>query len=437
MEEKHIILTALQQKAYDTMVEGKNLFLTGQGGTGKSLVIRKFREEWRGRKNIAVTSTTGVSALLIRGITLHSYLGIGLGTSSVMSLYDKISKTKTLQNWRMTDVLIIDEVSMLHPDLFDKIEHLGRLLRQNNKPFGGIQLVLSGDWLQLPVVGSDKMCFEASCWNRCGFVTVVLTENVRQGDERFQRCLSEMRMGKLTGDNLDLIKSLMDVKLEEKNGVKPTIILTTNADVDVINKREIDKLAGEEGDINARKFYSYDMEIEVASRGRRNIKGMMERISEKYKKNCNAPTELMLCKDAQVMLLYNCSVEEGLVNGSRGVVTDFIEGIPVVRFLNGVEMTVGWKTWDYEEDDDLIISISQIPLRLGYAVTVHKCQGATLDYAVVNLRHVFEYAQVYTALSRVKSVEGLSITGLDLKGIRAHPKALRFYREQEEEFDVV
>jgi len=422
---KYFKLTGLQQKAYDIMAKGENLFLTGQGGTGKSMVISMFREEFRQKRNIAVTSTTGVSALLIGGTTLHSYLGIGLGQGSVDSLYDKIYKSKARKNWQLVDTLIIDEVSMLNCDLFDKLEHLGRLLRENNKPFGGIQLILSGDWLQLPVIDSDKFCFESTCWNRCNFTIVCLTENVRQSDKEFQECLSELRKASLSPKSKQLLESLINKELVSVNGILPTIIHTTNAEVDVINKKELEKLQNK--DDEKRKFFSYDMEIEVFG----THKGNMERTVEKYKKNCNAPTELILCKDAQVMLLYNMDISIGLVNGSRGVVVDFVEGIPLVRFLNGNEVIVDFQTWNYEENEQLVASISQIPLRLAYAVTVHKCQGATLDYAKVNLRNVFEYAQVYTALSRVKSMNGLSIIGLDFKGIRAHPKALQFYRENE------
>lgn len=418
-------MTDLQKKAYDLMVEGKNLFLTGQGGTGKSMIIKKFRAEFRTKRNIAVTSTTGVSALLIGGTTLHSYLGIGLGQSSIDTLFNKIIKSKAKKNWTLVDTLIIDEVSMLNPVLFDKLENLGRLIRRNEKPFGGIQLILSGDWLQLPVIDSETFCFESKCWNRCQFNTVCLTENIRQKDEEFQKCLQEIRIGKLSEESTSLLKTLINKKLNIKDGILPTVMHTTNAEVDIINKRELENLAAnvQEG---VRKFYSYDMEIEITGGNPKYYD--VEKLAQKYKKHCNAPTELILCKDAQVMLLYNLELEAGLVNGSRGVVTDFIEGIPVVKFLNGIEMLIDFKIWNYEEDDQIVVSISQVPLRLAYAITVHKCQGATLDYAQVNLRNVFEYAQVYTALSRVKNMDGLSIVGLDFKGIKAHPKALQFYK---------
>ena len=412
-------LTPTQNEAYSYMAQGKSIFLTGPAGTGKSTLIKLFRKVYGSQKNIAITSTTGISAILLGGTTLHSYLGIGLGTGSVGALTTKILKTPYLRKkWKQVDVLIIDEVSMLDPELFDKLEAIARAVRYDTRPFGGIQLILSGDMCQLPVVGSDDFCFEAETWDACVEETVYLNEIIRQTNPEFQTCLNEARIGKLSSTSKKLLKSCLYKKLTNDFGIKPTKLFPTNAQVDYMNEKELDILAEDE-----REFKQYDMEIEVYG----SVKNR-EYVLEKYRKNCIASEELQLCKDSQVMLLHNLDIDSGLVNGSRGVVTGFIEDLPVVKFLNGQERTIDYHIWEMMDQDTKLMSITQIPLKLAYAVTIHKIQGATLDYAEVDLENVFEYGQAYCAISRVRSPDGLSLTGLDFKKIKAHPKAKKYYK---------
>jgi ATP-dependent DNA helicase PIF1 len=203
-------------------------------------------------------------------------------------------------------------------------------------------------------------------------------------------------------------------------GIKPTRIYTTNAAVDAMNEKELDKLA-EDND-----FYQYDMEIYFYE-----FVQDREQALEKYRKNCLAPERMQLCKGAQVMLLHNLDVQGGLANGSRGVVIDFVEGIPIVRFLNGVECPIDFHSWEIEEGKKKIVRITQMPLKLAWSVTTHRIQGSTLDYAEVELSNIFAYGQAYVSLSRVKSAEGLSIIEINFDGIRAHPKALEFYKNLE------
>jgi ATP-dependent DNA helicase PIF1 len=424
-------LTVKQRLAYDYMVQGKNVFITGPSGTGKSSVIKLFKKLYGSTKTIAITSTTGISALLIGGTTLHSYAGIGMGTGSVGAMSTNILKKPYLRNrWAKLDVLIIDEVSMLSPELFDKLEEVGRIVRRSKpqrlmaknepeEPFGGIQIVLSGDFLQLPVVKSDNFCFEAKSWDRVIPHTVNLTKIIRQDNREFQKCLNNLRFGRLTRNTKELLMSCVGVELKNDDGIKPTRIHTTNAAIDQINEEELDKLVTEDTE-----FVQFDMEMYLYE-----FVKNREWAYEKYRKYCLAPSVLQLCIGAQVMLLHNLEIEEGLVNGSRGVVVGFVEDLPRVKFLNGTERIIDYHIWEYEENDKKMMRITQIPLKLAWAVTVHKSQGQTLDYAEVDLSNVFEYGQAYVALSRVKSKEGLSIVALDFDTIRAHPKAKAYYKK--------
>lgn len=416
---KNIKLTDMQLTAYNAIKSGKNVFLTGSAGTGKTLVIKSYVKEYSSKRKIAITSTTGTSAILLGGTTLHSYLKIGLGKENVSKLYQKISSKRTwVKIWRDLNCLIIDEISMLDPILFDKLEHLARLIRSDSRPFGGIQLVLSGDFLQLPCVGTDNFCFEANSWNNCIEQTYVFTEIIRQSDCEFQNCLNFLRFGIVNETVINTLNSRIGVELKNDFNIKPTKLYSKNLEVDELNDRELDILASD-----GREFYEYNMEIKL-------IKNIPFDVLEKIKKNCNAVETLQLCIGAQVMLLVNYDVSLGLCNGSRGVVVNIVEDIPIVNFLNGCCIPVPHYTWDIEDSDDLILRIIQIPLKIGYATTIHKSQGSSLDYVEIDLTDIFDYGQAYVALSRVKKLEGLSIIGIDYDKIIAHPIALQFYKNK-------
>lgn len=428
-------LTKRQDEALKYMLRGDNILLTGPAGTGKTLVISQFKKLSGVNKTIAVTSMTGISAILLGGVTMHSYLGIGLGRGTAEELADAIkSNPRSKRKWTDLDVLIIDEVSMLSPELFDKLEKVAGIVRKRNrllanapsikeKPFGGIQLILCGDFLQLPVVnGNDSFCFEAEKWKECIQRVVYLNEIVRQPDPEFQNVLNDLRYGIVSEEARSLLDSCIGVELKNEFGVKPTRIYTTNRDVDGMNERELDKLA----EANP-PFYQYDMEVYFYDFVTDRNSAM-----EKYRKNCIAPERIQLCVGAQVMLLCNLDVESGLANGSRGVVTGFIEGVPEVCFANGQTRLIDYNTWEIFEGKKKIVKITQVPLKLAWCITVHKSQSVTLDLAEVDLTNIFEYGQGYVALSRVKTKDGLKIIGINYEAIRAHPKAVRFYRELEE-----
>ena len=412
-----------RDRYYGFELDNNHRFLLGNFlVTHNTSCVKLFVKIYKSTKIIGVTSTTGISALLFGGTTLHSFLGIGLGKESVEELISKIFKRSYLRKrWNELEILIIDELSMLSPILFDKLEEIARRVRYDERPFGGIQLILSGDFLQLPCVNSDYFCFESKTWNKCipdGNI-IYLNEIMRQENIEFQNCLNNVRLGLLTKTTKKLLETRIGIELKNDFGIKPTKLFSTNYSVDLINDEELDKLA--ESGID---FFEYNMETHI-------YPGVKDKqyIIEKYKKNCNAPDVLQLCIGAQVMLLYNIDLTGGLVNGSRGVVSGFLEDIPIVKFLNGREIIIDYHTWEVEEQGKKILKSIQIPLKLAYACTIHRVQGSTLDYAEVDLSNLFEFGMAYVALSRTKNLEGLSIKGIDFDKIIAHPKALKFYHD--------
>jgi ATP-dependent DNA helicase PIF1 len=229
--------------------------------------------------------------------------------------------------------------------------------------------------------------------------------------------LNKVRVGIIDKQVKTVLNSRIGIALHNEYDIKPTGLFSKNCDVDRINDTELDKLA-EDG----RQFYEYKMEI-VVYPGVSNKSAALE----KFHKYCTAPTTLQICKGAQVMLLKNLDIQNGLANGSRGVITGFISDIPLVKFLNGEERLIDQNIWEVEENDKKILRAQQIPLKVAYAISIHKSQGCSLDYAEIDLSDIFEYGQAYVALSRVKSLEGLSIIDIDYDHIKAHPKATAYY----------
>jgi ATP-dependent DNA helicase PIF1 len=409
-------LTHKQLNIIEKIKTGQNIVITGPGGSGKSRIIKAIDTN----KNFKITAMTGAAAVLINGSTLHSFLGIGLGNASEHELLVKISTNKKiLKRWKDLEILIIDEISMLSAELFDKINYMAKHVRHNRHPFGGIQLVLSGDFLQLPCI-KGNFCFESDTWEECCFEIFNLTKILRQSNPVFQECLNNARHGRLSNDNLKYITT--NQSIDELSRIRPTKIFCFNADVDEINNKKLAKIKSLKhkytADINYTNIYDSSKH-----------KLLFEDIS----KNCNAQPVLHLAIGAQVMLLVN--VFDNLINGSRGVVVDFhTDDTPIVLFKNGITKQIPFHNYEVlDNNKSVIANIWQIPLRLAYAITVHKSQGLTLDSAVVDLRGVFDYGQAYVALSRVRNINGLCLINATCASFRAHPKALAFYESLTEE----
>lgn len=426
-----------QQKALDLMLEGHNICLTGSAGVGKSYTIAEFLAQ--SDKKVAVTSTTGVSAILINGVTIHSWAGIekGEGTAKELLMLVK-SKPRPKKRIRETDVLIIDEFSMLDAELLDSLDLIFRGIRCNNFPFGGIQLIAVVDFAQLPPVKAKGFAFSAKSWP--GLIPkdniIHLTQVMRQTDQDFVTALNKIRFSDpCLEDPNDPSRKLLDTRVIEPDKrveievdgckLEPTLLYSHKADVEYLNTQRLKEL------LTTQENHVFDMTVKLSKKEHQiYIDGVL--------KNIQCSRELHLAVGAQVMLLINRDFEAQLVNGSRGVVKSFIHeydsvnsvdrvvGIEVA-FKNGITSVIDPHVWTVKVRDDVKISIIQYPLTLAYALTIHKSQGSTLDFATVDLGSCFAPGQVYVALSRVRSLDGLYILDIDYSKIRTHPAVKAFY----------
>lgn len=418
-------LNKQQKNALDIMKRGKNVFLTGQAGTGKSYTLKVFIKHCIERNiKYAITSTTGVSALLVGGVTLHSWAGILLGMEDKETLLERVQK-KAYIRWIRTQVLIIDEISMMSPDLLEKLDYIGKKVRRSPKPFGGIQLIFCGDFAQLPPVKSDY-CFKNTIWDLLVDTNIYLTENMRQTDPVFQRILNEVRMGEPSQETIEILQSRIGAQIQTADGIIPTKLYSHRATVAKINRDSLMGLITEKNPIR-----TYTSKDRVKKKGG-NLIG--SRYEDQYLSRCDkifqAVKTLELCVGAQVMLLVNRDLKSGLANGSRGVVIGFENDLPVVRFVNGLEVPIDRNTWSMKIAENIIVSRNQIPLMLAWANTIHKSQGATLDCAQIDLgATIFTYGQSYTALSRCKSLDCISIVTFDPNKIACSPYVRDFYQK--------
>ena len=422
-----ITLCETQQRVVDLIESGFNVFMTGMAGSGKSVVIKTLLERNRGYSGFFVSSTTGTSALSIGGKTLHSLLGIGLGKDTIPAMIARIRKNKKkLAVWISARILVIDEVSMLSPTLFDKLEKVAQQIRRSAAPFGGVQLLLSGDFLQLPVVGEKAFCFESDAWKKCIDTTIFLDKNFRQSaDPAYAACLSEIRFGEMSATTLEMLESRVGADVSQ-NGVAPTKLYACNKDVDAENMAELQSIFEKNPKLD---LYEYECIIGF-------IDTKMTR--DAAIKTANVPEILQLCVGLQVMMLRNsANPAVKLVNGSRGVIVRFekMDGVmlPFVRFLSGVETLIKPAEWTIQNESGKTQAVvSQIPLKPAYALSIHKAQGITLDCAIIDLEEVFEENQAYVALSRVSTLAGLSLRNSMDKSksrVRANKSAILFYKQ--------
>jgi ATP-dependent DNA helicase PIF1 len=456
-------LTLKQRTVVDKVLARENVFMTGGAGVGKSHVLKCVVAIARRRgMKVVVTASTGVAADQIDGVTLHSQLGLGLAQEPLPVLLKKVARSgKIKKKWAGVQLLVIDEVSMVDPDFFETVDQVLRaLFRKPLLPFGGVALLITGDFFQLPpVLPRDRpvhlpsFAFQTRAW-RDAIPTesvVQLIEIFRQaGDPQLAHVLSRLRRAEHTLDDIVLLCGRVGAVLELPDGIEPTRMYSRKVCVDAINHRKLGELPAESDShvFPSSCFFDLDTEGPSKKRPRASSSGapastsVMTRVQKvaalkeaqvHVRKHAPTAEELHLKVGAQVMLLANLDVESGLVNGSRGVVTGFArhggaDPQPTVKFASR-ELTMERYVWEHAVPGAGTVSFRQIPLRLAWAVTIHKAQGLSLDYIDIKLdRSVFEYGQAYVALSRVRSLEGLTLEAFVKSVLRAHPEVIEFYR---------
>jgi len=388
------------------MMSGANVFLTGAPGAGKTYILQKFIDNVQmAGKRVAVTASTGIAASHIGGTTIHSWSGLGI--MDVLSEHDldRLGDNERLvKRYNATDILVIDEVSMLHGYRLDMINALAKVLRYSDKPFGGMQVILVGDLFQLPPItrGSEEENFAhmSQAWEELDLQICYLNEQHRQhGEDGLLDLLEAMRRNDLRERHIELIQDRLAQQDYEPESV--TRLYSHNMDVDTINQRHLDQIEADE-----RTFKML-------------AKGSKAKI-EQLKKGLLAPEELVLKIGAEVMFVAN-NFGGGYVNGSRGRVIGFHKGMPVVELQNGKTVDVEMNTWSLTEDGKVKAEVSQFPLRLAWAITIHKSQGMSLDSAIIDLSRAFTPGMGYVALSRVRSADGLYIKGINKMALTLHP----------------
>ena len=400
-----------QKDALKILKAGKNVYLTGAAGSGKTYALNEYISYLKNRGvSVAVTASTGIAATHIGGTTIHSWSGLGIkDTLDDRDIEYLISKEHLYKRFEKTKVLVIDEVSMLSSRLFDAVERVCRAMKRSEEPFGGMQMVLSGDFFQLPPIaregGGAEFIHSSEVWEKMDIRVCYLDEQFRHKDSSLEKILNEMRSGTILPASKN---KLMEIR--EKNSASPRLVSATrlythNVDVDAENERELEKLEGK-----ARVY-------EMSSSGKTHI-------VEALKKGVLAPENLRLKKKAAVMFVKN-SFDEGYVNGTLGIVEDFDNnGLPIVRTFSGQKIYVTPAEWTVEEDGKVLAKVEQLPLRLAWAITVHKSQGMSLDSAEIDLSKAFVPGQGYVALSRLRDFAGLSLRGLNDMALMMHPRAM-------------
>jgi hypothetical protein len=406
-----------QKEALEILKKGHNAFITGAAGSGKTFLLNSYIDFLRKNSiGAAVTASTGIAATHIGGMTVHAWTGLGIKDSLSEGDINGLKTRNYLKSrYRKTNVLIIDEVSMLHSSQLDLIDKLFQAFKENELPFGGVQVVLCGDFFQLPPVvrsgGSQKkFAYHAMSWQSLDPKICYLDEQHRQNDDLFLAVLNAIRNNAVGSQERAYLQSRIGKDVSGK--IEPTKLYSHNADVDLENSQELRKISGKE--------YLYRMEGHGG-----------ESLLESIKRGCLAPDVLHLKIGARVMFVKN-NFEDGYSNGTLGVVKSLDEENICVRTREGRIVEVGLANWMIEEDGKIKAQISQYPLRLAWAITVHKSQGMSLDAARIDLSQSFERGMGYVALSRVRSLDGLSLVGFNETALKVSDEVLEFDKELKE-----
>lgn len=400
-----------QAKALAILKSGKNVFLTGSAGTGKTYVLNEYINYLKLRKvPVAITASTGIASTHMNGMTIHSWSGIGiknmLSTAHLGNMRKKKYLTQQLEN---AQVLIVDEISMLHRNQLDMVNEVLKFFKETEEPFGGIQVVFSGDFFQLPPIGDapmrEKFAFMSNAWVEANLTVCYLTDQYRQEDNMLNSILNEIRSGTLSEESRHKLSNTQHHNLQEDTLI--TKLYTHNVDVDSLNNQALLSLPG-------------TMKTFVAKQ-----KGNAK-ILETFKKSVQAAEMIKLKKGAKVMFVKN-NPDAGYINGTLGEVIGFSDnGLPKVELLDGKKLEVKEESWTIENDTGKkLATYEQIPIRLAWAITIHKSQGMTLDAAEIDLSKTFEKGQGYVALSRLKNLKTLKLLGFNEMAVQVDALALK------------
>ena len=408
-------LNASQISALDSIKNCKNTFITGFPGSGKSYLIESVCKYFKESKiNYGLTALTGCAAILIGGRTLHSFLGIGLAKGTPVELYKLIRRREgLLPKLIALKTLIIDEASMLSDQLFDKICELFKLIHGNNKAFGGIQIILVGDMSQLKPVEGDY-CFHAGNWDFSGIQILNLTENMRvQNDPEFEKLLKHIRWGVCTETDFNILESMKNTVFPDY--IYPTKLFSTNKDVDSINQFELGKL-----------IQSGAQTINYPIRYTDNPYKLKR--STEYVISNKIPEFTKICVGAQIMITRNLDFDNGIVNGTKGVVVSLNSTSVVIKLVNGKGYSLSYFN---HIDPENKIDFKYLPIVLAWAMTIHKSQGMTIDSLEIDLgSSIFTDGQAYVALSRARNKESVLISKLKKSSIKTNKSVIEFYHRK-------
>lgn len=411
-----------QETALKLLKAGENVFLTGSAGAGKTYTLNQYINYLKARKvPVAITASTGIAATHMNGMTIHTWAGIGikdfLSDADLKNMKERKYLKEHLEN---AQVLIIDEISMLHAKQLNLVNQVLKYFKDSDNAFGGIQVIVAGDFFQLPPVGKndernrDKFCFMSDAWVEAKFRVCYLTEQHRQGDDYLNDILNAIRAQSIDHQHIQALEHTRHQDI----GDTFTRLYTHNMDVDNINFKHLN-------------------EIETESKQFDAVCDGNEKLIETLKSSVRAPEILNLKKHAKVMFVKN-NFDMGYINGSLGEVIGFEEDddhgiLPKVKLTDGTVLLVEPETWSVDNDaGKTIASFQQIPLRLAWAITIHKSQGMTLEAAEINLSHTFEKGQGYVALSRLKSLSGLRLLGFNSQALELDSLAIKADRRFQE-----
>lgn len=443
--------------------EGHNVFFTGKAGTGKSYLtrwlIKKLEDEG---KNVLICAPTGIASINVGGYTAHSLFGFRSGIMPFKKNYN-IFKNYKADLWADVDVLIIDEISQFDADLFDRASELLMKYKElefgitQPEPFGGIQVIIVGDFYQIPPISKEKAsrkyCFQTYTWENLKLKCVELDHIYRQSCPTFINILNEIRVGNLSQQSINILSERIK-SYDGNSDIRPTYIMSRKSDVQAINDKFLAKLK------NVKEFrykssyklcyISDDNKTKISYNNRHDydhdikIRWPFEKLRldemERFKKEVGRP-EITIKVGAQVILKYNIDISEGLVNGLRGVVIHFEDRYPVVKFENGkievirpVRIDKPFPPTTHHTFDNIYLSCFFIPLNLGWALTLHSVQGLTINEMIISMdkNSGFDYHMMYTLLSRGTDLNKIWITNFDISSIKVDPVVKDFYKRLEE-----